>query len=517
MIYDARILKYLRVSLEDENDDESNSISHQRELLNAYIDDNFSGKKLLVEEIVDDGYSGTNFRRPGITKALNAIAAGKYDCIIVKDFSRFGRDHIQVGNYLEHIFPGMNVRFISVNDNYDSKNMLGRTAGIDVVIKNLVYEMYSKDLAQKVRSAKEIMMKNGKYAPNSAFYGYVRDGKYGIKVDEGAATVVRQIFQRADEGARIATIAQELNDAGIPIPSVYKTQNGLCGKKASRSIKEVWTNHKIRRILADERYTGKMILGQHRRTKACDGNSARVMPKEKWFVTKNNHEPIISQELYDRVQSKIEHKKSFAGTGVTCKRACFFRCGGCGYTMQRSRSKEKRLVCSMRHSHISDECIDEWITKKELDDVVSTVLKKQFEVMFDNARFYKRICEKSNEKSAETIANEIAVLKRKRFDLYESYKNKNISREVLDEKRNKIASQIEQLENKQNQVVEKIPEETKHAADIVLNYGKTEEFNDDFIKYFVKDVIVFREKRIEIKWNFGLDALLRKEEMICVK
>ena len=184
---------------------------------------------MIIDEIADDGYTGTNFRRPGITKVLNALSTGKYNCLIVKDFSRFGRDHIQVGNYLEHIFPEMGVRFISVNDNYDSKDLIGRTAAIDVVIKNLVYEMYSKDLSQKIRSAKEVMMKAGKYAPHSAFYGYIRDGKYGIRIDETAANIVKQIFQRADEGWEIADIAKELNEDNVPIPSVYKKLTGCQG------------------------------------------------------------------------------------------------------------------------------------------------------------------------------------------------------------------------------------------------------------------------------------------------
>ncbi len=509
MKYDIRILKYLRISLEDDGDDESNSISYQRELLDAYISEHFSKEDLIIDEIADDGYTGTNFRRPGVTKALNALASGKYNCLIVKDFSRFGRDHIQVGNYLEHIFPEMGIRFISVNDNYDSKDLLGRTAGIDVVIKNLVYEMYSKDMSQKVRSAKEMMMKTGKYAPHCAFYGYIREGKYGIRIDETAAAIVRQIFQRADAGWKIADIAKELNDADVPIPSVYKKINGMPGKW-DRAFHNVWTNHTIRAILANEKYTGKMILGVNRRTKACDEKSAKRMPKDKWFITENTHEAIISQELFDSVQSKIEHKKSSAG--MTYHRVCIYRCGGCGYVMQRSRSKEKRLVCSMRHSHISDECIDEWITSEELTNIVSTVLKKQFEIMLDNAKLYKSLHSKDKLKSKREAESEIAVLKRKRFDLYEQFKNGKITREVLDGKRAEIAEKIEMLECEANVEVTEASEMMEHSADIILNYGATADFSEEFIKYFIKDVIVFKEKRIEIKWNFGLNEFLKTEE-----
>lgn len=508
---DIRILKYLRVSLDDEGDDESNSISYQRELLDGYIADNFSNANLIIDEIADDGYTGTNFRRPGITKVLNALSTGKYNCLIVKDFSRFGRDHIQVGNYLEHIFPEMGIRFISVNDNYDSKDLIGRTAGIDVVIKNLVYEMYSKDLSQKIRSAKEVMMKTGKYAPHSAFYGYIRDGKYGIRIDETAANIVKQIFQRADEGWKIADIAKELNEDDVPIPSVYKKINGMPGNW-DRAFHNIWTNHTVRSILLDERYTGKMISGKYRRTRACDEKSVQVIPEEDRFVTENHHEPIISQELFDRVYSKIEHKK-FSRRSKN-RRACIFRCGGCGYVMQRSRSKEKRVVCCMRNSHISDECVDEWIAEAELNDVVTTVLKKQFEVMLDKAKLYKSLYSKEKIKSKKDTENEIAVLKRKRFDLYEQFKNGKITRELLDSKRAEIVDKIETLERGMEEVTTETSEQLNNSIDIILNYGEPEDFNEDFIKYFIKDVVVFKKRKIEIVWNFGLNELLKVEENV---
>lgn len=133
-----RILKYLRISIDDEGDGESNSIQYQRKLLDGYIEEYFAGRKIYVQEIVDDGYSGTNFKRPGITRALELLNSGKFNCIIVKDLSRFGRDHIQVGNYLEHIFPAMEIRVISINDQYDSDEHIGSPGGIDIALKNLI-------------------------------------------------------------------------------------------------------------------------------------------------------------------------------------------------------------------------------------------------------------------------------------------------------------------------------------------------------------------------------------------
>ena len=168
----------------------------------------------------------------------------------------------------------------------------------------------------------------------------------------------------------------------------------------------------------------------------------------------------------------------------------------------------------MRNSHISDECVDEWIAEAELNDVVTTVLKKQFEVMLDKAKLYKSLYSKEKIKSKKDTENEIAVLKRKRFDLYEQFKNGKITRELLDSKRAEIVDKIETLERGMEEVTTETSEQLNHSIDIILNYGEPEAFNEDFIKYFIKDVVVFKKRKIEIVWNFGLNELLKVEENV---
>jgi len=196
------LAEYIRLSQEDENQGESNSIRNQRELLNAFVESSPDLSQYEVVEFCDDGYSGTNFDRPGVKSLLDEVRAGNIQCIIVKDLSRFGRNYIDIGDYLEQIFPFLGVRFISVNDHFDSNDFDGTTGGLDVGFRNLIYSLYSKDLSQKVRSAKKTRMEKGEFIGSHAPYGYAKssENRKKLVVDEKAAAVVRRIFAMANEG-----------------------------------------------------------------------------------------------------------------------------------------------------------------------------------------------------------------------------------------------------------------------------------------------------------------------------
>ena len=196
-----QIAIYIRLSKEDDKfKEESNSITMQRILLQRYVAENFSDYDLL--EFCDDGYTGTNFERPGMQEMLELVRDSKINCIVVKDFSRFARDYIELGSYLEQIFPFMGVRFISVNDNYDSKNYQGSIADIDVNFKNLLYDLYSKDLSQKVRSSLAVRKEKGQYVSGNCPLGYEKapEDRHALLIAEDEAEVVRRIFSLTVEG-----------------------------------------------------------------------------------------------------------------------------------------------------------------------------------------------------------------------------------------------------------------------------------------------------------------------------
>ena len=222
---------YIRLSMEDENVDgrtklESDSVTSQRILLKSFVIDQLGVDESDILEYVDDGVSGTHFKRNGFQQLQEDMKSGQIGCVVVKDFSRFGRDYLEVGFYIEYIFPLLQIRFISINDSYDSAASSGMTGGMNVALKNLVYNMYSLDLSKKISSAMQTRMKNGTRLPVNARYGY-RKGKDGrLEVDPDAAKVVKMIFQMAAEGMSFAEITRELNKQEIATCDERKISRG---------------------------------------------------------------------------------------------------------------------------------------------------------------------------------------------------------------------------------------------------------------------------------------------------
>ena len=220
---------YLRLSLEDVDKrtnkakDESNSIAAQRQLIQRHIEQNPYLCNLPQMEFCDDGFSGTNFERPDFQRMIDLIRAGEIHIVIVKDLSRFGRDYLEVGDYLEHIFPFLGVRMISINDHYDSEKYQGNTAGMDIAFRNLIYDYYSKDLSKKVKSAMRTKQRNGGYI-TCCTYGYKVSpkNKHQMVIDPETAPIVRKIFTDVIGGKSTSQVARELNAEGIPTPQQYK-------------------------------------------------------------------------------------------------------------------------------------------------------------------------------------------------------------------------------------------------------------------------------------------------------
>ncbi len=506
-----KILKYLRLSLEDDDgEDESNSIANQRHLVNTYIQERFIGKNYTTDEIVDDGYSGTNFKRPGITRALELLKSGKFNCIIVKDLSRFGRDHIKVGNYLEHIFPAMEVRVISINDQYDSDERIGAPGGIDIALKNLIYELYSKDLSQKVKAARRTIMKTGKYNAPFSFYGYIKHNDT-VVLDEVAGAVMARLFNMLDTGSSTSDVAKTYNAEGIPTPAEYKRSQNCKRKWIREEHKTCWTVEMIRRLASDERYTGKMILGKTTRTKVGDPCSAKKLPREEWVIIENAFPATVSQEQFDRVNEKIHCRPKHQGNRVNHQHS-IYHCGNCGHTLSKSGKVNVSLKCRYSVLNPNDECLCEAINRKELHDILKMILHKQFTVMQCEAKKYKTAVTANNGVTYESIEGELLVLKKQRFASYERFKNGEISREELDLVRNRIASRVEELEELSKNIDKEIEvSEIKTCkADTILNYGQEDEYDENFVNYFIKRVNIFNGKRIEIQWNFGLDEFLQK-------
>ena len=232
------IAAYQRISRADgdlgkDGKDKSNSIENQKELILRYISCKESLQNVPVMDFVDDGYTGSNFDRPGFQQMMDGVRNGKIDTIIVKDLSRFGRDYIGVGEYMEQIFPLLGVRLIAINDNYDSNNYKGTTLGMDVIVSNLVNTMYCRDAGKKLRTANQVKWRKGITTASAAPFGYQfdPDKKGAFIVDPPAAKIVRRIFDLAILGLGTREIAMMLNDENVPVPSVYNKENKAYGKR----------------------------------------------------------------------------------------------------------------------------------------------------------------------------------------------------------------------------------------------------------------------------------------------
>ena len=312
MSKDYTIGIYIRLSMADEdtgsgNKAESDSIGNQRMLINRYLDNHPTLSKYPRLEFADDGYTGTNFHRPQFTAMMEKVRHGEINLICVKDFSRFSRDYIETGNYLECTFPFMGVRFISINDGYDSDDYKGTTGGLEVVMRSIIYAAYSKDLSVKTTTAKIQMMKQGKYVGGYAPYGYVLhpEIRNKLKLDPEAAEVVRRVFDEALEGRNTSQIALGLNDDNIPTPGQYFKGKHPDKKKFSRMSEKIsWTASMVYKLLTSYVYTGATV-GHKRKSGGVGSRKTISQEKEDWIIVEGMHEAIVSKEEFELAQAVI--------------------------------------------------------------------------------------------------------------------------------------------------------------------------------------------------------------------
>lgn len=295
-----RIAAYMRLSKEDGvSGRESNSITVQRVLIKNYVYTHFSSCE--VKEYVDDGFSGTNFRRPGVQRLLEDARKKKIDCIVVKDLSRFGRDYIETGAYIEQIFPFLGVRVISINDRYDSGDYPGGIAGLDVEFKTLLYDLYSRDLSHKVKTSLQAKKESGQYVSANAPFGYEKapDDRHMLIVKEDEAEIVQRIFSMALAGWGPSLIAHKLNSDKIPSPILFKMRKGTMARKPKNG-EFLWSGSTVWRILHNPVYIGDWEYGKTERKEV--GGRNVLKSRREWSVIKNHHTPVIEREDFEKAQ-----------------------------------------------------------------------------------------------------------------------------------------------------------------------------------------------------------------------
>jgi len=383
---------YVRLSIEDVRDrKDSDSIENQTYMLNRFVEER---PYLQVYSIyTDNGAKGTNFDRPQFNRLMEDVKAGKVNCIVVKDLSRFGRDYLETGNYLEKIFPFLGVRFIAINDNYDSFNTENSNEGLIISLKNILNDIYAKDISKKILSSFRERQSKGEFLGAYVPYGYTRpdDRSYTLVVDKEAAEVIQQIYKWKMEGLSDIVIACRLNDMKVPSPSKHKFLKGEW--KNARYNENIWQRITLKQITENEVYLGHKIYGKIQAS-LYEGKKKSRVPIDQWTIIKNNHEAIIDQESFDIVHNKrievnkefnerLERNKYLVNTENIFKDIAI--CSDCKVKLVRRRrvknnALEYCFLCTTFESNGGYKCSRKYIEESELIDVVYETIRKQIEL-----------------------------------------------------------------------------------------------------------------------------------------
>jgi DNA invertase Pin-like site-specific DNA recombinase len=506
---------YIRLSSEDsdikssKDKTESNSVANQRKLLMDYYKRHPELQQYTILEFCDDGYTGTNFNRPKFILMMEMVRRREINCIMVKDLSRFGREYLEVGGYLELILPLFGTRFISVNDAFDSNNYIGTTGGLELALRNLIHGMYSKDLSVKVRSAVKTRNRRGEYWGGNAFYGYLLDPKDGHKIiiNEDVRPVVTMIYDLCIDGLSTRQIAQRLNEMGIPSPAEYKKHNGMVYNGTILEEKSIWLSSSVRKILTDERYTGKMITGT-RETVGVHTNKMRPLPKEEWIIVKDTHEAIITEDKFHLAAEALKSRIKTVNANTSGNRAeNLFVCGYCGRKLQKSNGKRVHLYCIKSRSHKGTECESLHEDIEVLQKNTLTLVRFLANALLQKAAFIKRTGGSTQELLRREIAmmdNRIQKIRNGKSALYEEYRAGKITRERFVYIQSENQAECEKLEaqlsekkgelEKWKQGCEDLKKAAKDAEEIQL----LSEYRSEVIRQLIECIRVFPEGRIEI-------------------
>lgn len=514
------IALYIRLSSADRDKnengkDESDSITAQRDMLCNFVAarPEFAGAEII--EFCDDGRTGTNFERTGVSKMLDAAKRGQINCIIVKDLSRFGRDYIEVGDYLEQIFPFLGIRFIAINDNYDSIDHPYGSAGlIDVSFKNVIYDLYSKELSEKVRSAKRQLAEKGYFLSPYAFYGYEKapGSKHELMIDESTAVYVRELFERALNGESTTELARDFNLRGIPTPMMVKRQKNVTRNWNSKSHdSNIWTGSIIGKILKDERYTGCAVFGKMKRVKVGSGKSVSV-PKEEWTVVPDMFPAVIPKETFSAVQAALHTDR--AAPAAMKSNVLFHRkiqCGYCLLAMTRKVSKNPYYVCETYKDNPESSCPDDRIYESELAEVVLAAIRKQAQL------FHKTEAEmqKKQDKTAKrthTLQEKISDLQsvigmksQEKMQAFEDMVSGRITQKAYQAKCERCDAYIRTTEAKISALEERRKKEEivrSSEADAFLPHTNLRTLTREIADALIDKIYAYSGQAIEIVWNF---------------
>ncbi|WP_461812663.1 recombinase family protein [Faecalimonas sp.] len=501
---------YIRLSREDGDKEESDSVVNQKKILTEYIKEE---KEFTLYDIyIDDGFTGTNFNRPSFQRMLLDIESREVNCVIVKDLSRFGRDYIETGRYLEKIFPKYDVRFIAVTDHIDS---FKREYDLLLPIKNIFNEQYARDISNKIQETIKIKQKTGQFIGAFASYGYKKSpiNKNQLIVDPYAAEIVRQIFFMYIQGYGKQSIAKQLNEMEVDSPSEYKKKQGENYKNGNRLQSTCyWTYSTVNFILQNEMYIGNMVQGKKHQHM---GNKQKVVEKDNWIRVMNTHEPIIDKEIWDKAQNLLKKRQKDVGLKKNTNIfAGFLQCGDCGRTMTKtywksaSGNKKYFFCCGTYKRNGKKYCTPHWVPFEILENILLKDLKEILENVeslqeLTSEQMKKEIKEqKRTENNSIAIKEELEKIEKLRQFVYEDYREGVLTkqecliyREKYKKKKLFYEKQLELLKGREIEFKDKWEDELLKLKDI-------KELDREIIIEMVDKIIIYEDHRIKITYNF---------------
>lgn len=515
-----RVGLYIRLSESDEDktyESESESIVNQRNLLMDYVKE--SGFT-LVDEYVDDGFTGTNFDRPSFQRLLKDIESGRINCVITKDLSRLGRDYIQCGYYVEQYFPQKRIRYISILDQVDT---FLENANNDIApFKALFNDMTSKDTSKKIRSILKNKKQQGKFIGSKPCYGYMRDplDKGHLIPDPEVAPIVKKIFKMAHSGTGVSDIVSYLNYNKILSPSMYKNT-----KSSSRQKVNVWTISSVNKLLKNRMYTGDMV--QNVQTKLSYKSQKKVaLEKEFWIIVENTHDPLVSKVVFEAIQNAPARIKNTHCNREKRLLENLLVCKECGNSLsvlyRKNKSYKDGKYWSVNCNKYARDprrhlCYPHFFPYDKLEEKIMSVIKTTCQKYLDSLNIKElsekvlqnRAKEKSeSQKEKQQLLQEIEELKRKSDSLYDDKFKGIITVDTYTRMSAQTEKQISalnyriyEIDNEENQIKEDTKEIAKHEEQIksLLNL---DEPNRELIKTLVKNIYIDKDRNIEIQYRF---------------
>lgn len=525
-----KVALYIRLSREDGND-ESLSVGNQRKILVEYVQTSFEEEYTIVDMYIDDGLTGTGVNRPDFMRMEQDIKSGKVNCVIVKSLARAFRNLGDQQKYLEEFFPLHNVRFINLGtpfiDTYANPRSI---RGLDVPIYGMFNEQFAASTSEEVRKTFNTKRRNGEFIGAFAPYGYKKDPdeKGHLIVDENAASVIKDIFnwflygiespQQKSSSLSINGIARELNERGVPCPAAYKKEQGFTYYNPHNKFKECyWAGTSVSRLLKDRTYTGCMVQGRFRVISYKIHKQIRT-PEEEWFIVEDTHEAIISKEMFEEVQRRLQRDTRTAnGQKEVYLFSGFLYCADCGRALHRKTSKNLVYYHCRTRQIAENACVKRSIRLDVLEKSVLLTIQKQIDLVDDLAQIITDInaAPKVNNQSNRLLAllkhheEELAMSKKMCDSLYVDWKSGDITREEYLRLKADFTSKIEHLE----QSIEKVQEDCSVIAGGITSentyfkefqkYRNIKSLKRDMLVNLIDRITVHEGGEITIRFNFA--------------